>query len=145
MSRRQLTYALGLLALAVWVSLASGWRSPSDRSSAGKPVQTVAVEKPSRSPSTRVGGHVTPYAGSAESDLPHGPAAALNSSDPRVRIHALETWAQHPGDKLDPATYALVDPDESVRARAEELWEHLLATQAATAPAASPPERQEKR
>src|SRR3990172_4093840 len=145
MSRRQLTYALGLLALAVWVSLASGWRSPSDRSSAGKPVQTVAVEKPSRSPSTPVGGHVTPYAGSAESDLPHGPAAARNSSGPRVRIDAIETWAQRRGDKLDPATYALVDPDESVRARAEELWEHLLATQAATAPAASPPERQEER
>jgi hypothetical protein len=62
-----------------------------------------------------------------------------------VRIHALETWAPHPGDKLDPATYALVDPDESVRARAEEGWERLLATQAATAPAASPPERQEER
>jgi hypothetical protein len=36
-------------------------------------------------------------------------------------------WAQHPGDKFDPVTYGLVDPDESVRARAQELLEAVLA------------------
>jgi len=52
---------------------------------------------------------------------------ALNDPDPKVRIQALETWAQHPGEKLDPVTHALVDPDESVRARAQELFEEAMA------------------
>jgi len=51
----------------------------------------------------------------------------LNDPDPSVRIRALETWAQHPGEDLNPATYALVDPDESVRTRAQELLEAVLA------------------
>ena len=37
------------------------------------------------------------------------------------------TWAQQPGDRIDPLTYALVDEDEEVRARAEELYEQQLA------------------
>jgi HEAT repeat protein len=127
MSRRQLTFVLGLLALAVWVSLVSGWRSSSDRSSTGKSGQPIAVEKASRLASTNAGGHATSYAGRNETELPTRLAEALNSPDPRVRIRALETWAQHPGDKLDPVTYALVDPDESVRTRAQELLEAVLA------------------
>jgi hypothetical protein len=54
-------------------------------------------------------------------------AAAREDSDPNVRLHALNAWAQHPGESLDPATYALVDPDEAVRARAQELVEEQLA------------------
>jgi hypothetical protein len=54
-------------------------------------------------------------------------AAAREDPDPNVRMHALEAWAQHPGESLDPATYALVDPDETVRARAQELVEETLA------------------
>jgi HEAT repeat protein len=127
MSRRQLTFVLGLLALAVWVSLASSWRSSADRSSTANSAQAVALEKTSRSPSPSTGGRATPYAGRTEAELPIWLAEALNSPDPRVRIRALETWAQHPGDKLDPVTYALVDPDESVRARAQELLEAVLA------------------
>jgi len=42
-------------------------------------------------------------------------------------MHALEAWAQQPGESLDPATYALVDPDETVRARAQELVDEQLA------------------
>jgi hypothetical protein len=42
--------------------------------------------------------------------------------DATVRLQALELWAQQPGDALDPVTYALVDGDEQVRARAQELW-----------------------
>lgn len=42
--------------------------------------------------------------------------------DVTVRLQALELWAQQPGDALDPVTYALVDGDEQVRARAQELW-----------------------
>jgi len=54
-------------------------------------------------------------------------AAAQEDPDPNVRLHALGTWAQHPGESLDPVTYALVDPDETVRARAQELLEEALA------------------
>ena len=127
MSRRQLTFVLGLLALAVWIGIMGGWRPSSIRSSAGKSAQPVAVEKTSKSPSSRSGGNATFHAGRAETELPTWPAEGLDSPDPRVRIHALETWAQHPGEKLDPVTYALVDPDESVRARAQELLEAALA------------------
>lgn len=43
--------------------------------------------------------------------------------DVTVRLQALEVWAQQPGDDIDSLTYALVDEDDDVRARAEELWE----------------------
>ena len=46
--------------------------------------------------------------------------------DVTVRLQALELWAEQPGDGIDPLTYALVDEDEQVRARAEELWEQQL-------------------
>lgn len=48
------------------------------------------------------------------------------SPDVTVRLQALETWAQRPDDQLDPVTYGLVDPDESVRQRAQELYEQQL-------------------
>jgi hypothetical protein len=64
-----------------------------------------------------------PSASAAATDSPD----ALADSDPGVRIRNLETWAQEPGATLDPATYALVDPDESVRARAQALLEDVLA------------------
>ena len=57
-------------------------------------------------------------------------AAARDDPDPNVRLHALETWAQYPGESLDPATYALVDPDEVVRTRAQELVEQVWAAKA---------------
>jgi hypothetical protein len=44
-----------------------------------------------------------------------------------VRIQALDAWARQPGASLDPVTYALVDPDASVRARAQEVLEEELA------------------
>jgi hypothetical protein len=53
--------------------------------------------------------------------------AAREDPDPRVRLHAIETWSQKPGDTLDPATHAMVDPDETVRARAQQLFEEALA------------------
>ena len=54
--------------------------------------------------------------------------------DVTVRLQALELWAEQPGDGIDPLTYALVDEDEQVRTRAEELWEQQL-TQEVEAPA----------
>lgn len=60
-------------------------------------------------------------------------AAVREHPDVTVRLQALELWAQQPGDALDPVTYALVDGDESVRARAQELYEQQL-TRAAAVP-----------
>src|ERR1700730_10758094 len=49
--------------------------------------------------------------------------------DPMVRLQVIERWTQQqaPDERLDLLTYALVDPDESVRARAQALWEEELA------------------
>jgi hypothetical protein len=52
---------------------------------------------------------------------------ALKDPDPKVRLDAIEAWARNPGASLDPVTHALVDPDESVRTRAQELFEEALA------------------
>jgi hypothetical protein len=127
MSRRQLTYVLGLLALAIWGRLMSVWVLSSARLSSSKSAQPGAVGGTSRTPSTSAGRHVTPYARQTDTGLPTRLAGALNNPDPRARIRALETWAQHPGEDLNPVTYALVDPDESVRTRAQELLEAVLA------------------
>ena len=58
-------------------------------------------------------------------------AEMRENPDVTVRLQALEVWAQQPGDTIDPLTYALVDEDEDVRARAEELWEQQLTQEAA--------------
>jgi hypothetical protein len=55
--------------------------------------------------------------------------AAREDRHPGGRLHALQTWAQGPRDTLDPVTYALVDPDETVRARARELLDETLGRQ----------------
>jgi hypothetical protein len=122
MSRRRVTYILGLLALVVWGGLASGWRSSPDRSAQSDPLATTSTTTP-----TYPGGLAAFHAEPAETGQPPKLVAALNDPDPRVRIRALETWAKHPGEDLNPVTYALIDPDESVRARAQELLEAVLA------------------
>ena len=49
-------------------------------------------------------------------------AERRESPDATVRLQVLEQWAQQPGDTINPLTYALVDEDEAVRARAEALY-----------------------
>ena len=60
-------------------------------------------------------------------------AERRESPDVTVRLQALEAWAQQPGTGIDPLTYALVDEDEAVRARAEALYEQQLAREEAAA------------
>ncbi len=60
-------------------------------------------------------------------DLPPWLAELFHDPDPNVRAQALDAWARQPGASLDPVTYALVDPDESVRVRAQEVFEQDLA------------------
>ena len=52
---------------------------------------------------------------------------SLNALQARAR------WAQQPGTGIDPLTFALVDEDEDVRTRAEELYEQQLAREEAAA------------
>jgi hypothetical protein len=66
------------------------------------------------------------YVRQNQKETPSWLDAAREDPDPRVRLHAIETWAIKPGKTLDPVTYALVDPDETVRARAQELFEEAL-------------------
>ena len=63
----------------------------------------------------------------AEMEEPVWLEEALNDPDPKVRMQALDYWSEHPGEKLDPVTNALVDPDERVRTHAEKLFEEALA------------------
>ena len=59
-------------------------------------------------------------------DPPPWLAELLQAPDPNVRIQGLDAWARQPTASLDLVTHALVDPDESVRARAQELFEQEL-------------------
>ena len=52
--------------------------------------------------------------------------SAYGSPEPSARLQAVEDWARGSRDSLDPLSYALLDPDESVRARAQELMEETL-------------------
>jgi len=61
-------------------------------------------------------------------------AELRESPDATVRLQALQHWAQQPGTGIDPLTFALVDEDEEVRTRAEELYAQQLAQEEATAP-----------
>ena len=59
-------------------------------------------------------------------DTPPEWTAALQHPDKEVRRDALQRWAgQGAATPLDPLTYALVDPDESVRTKAQELVEQV--------------------
>jgi hypothetical protein len=118
-------WLLGLLAM---VSLPGCGRSSPDSSDRGSPPQALAAHKElaNRAAITR------PTHTDSESPSEEEPAclvARREDPDPQVRLNALETWARNPGNSLDPITYALVDPDEQVRARAQELFEEALARQ----------------
>ena len=55
-------------------------------------------------------------------------AAMRDDPDPTMRLRVVDSWAQlhQPDDRLDLLSHALVDPDEVVRARAQELFEQEL-------------------
>jgi hypothetical protein len=64
--------------------------------------------------------------GSTPAAVPWPPAEMLDP-DPRMRRFALEQWARDPSESLDLVAAALVDPEESIRERAEQVLEEALA------------------
>jgi hypothetical protein len=69
---------------------------------------------------------LTHHIESTEASVPPWLAELLKDPDPQVRLQGLDAWERHPGEALDAVTYALVDPDESVRDRAQPLFEEAL-------------------
>ena len=69
----------------------------------------------------------TPLAQDQTEEPPPWLGELLHAPDPNVRIQALDAWARQPRASLDGLTYALVDSDESVRGRAQEVLEQELA------------------
>lgn len=56
------------------------------------------------------------------------PAAVLENPDPRARRLALEQWARNPTAAVNFVAAAMVDPDESIRERAAQIFEEALAS-----------------
>ena len=67
-----------------------------------------------------------PQAASVNPELASWLAAVNPDSDPLVRRHALEVWAWSPTHSLDLVGAAMVDPDDSIRERAQQLAEESL-------------------
>jgi hypothetical protein len=114
-----------LLALAVTSILVSCGKSSPNGSHERSESRTRVLQLTSKTPADRKVPSVK-HVREGQTATPAWLDAAREDPDPRVRLHAIETWAIKPGDTLDPVTYALVDPDETVRARAQELFEAAL-------------------
>ncbi|HKA41021.1 MAG TPA: hypothetical protein VKF40_03435 [Burkholderiales bacterium] len=70
--------------------------------------------------------------------------AAVQDPGALARLQALEQWSQsrqvtlRDRRSMDPVTHALVDPDEQVRARAQEIFDQAITSQAVVSPAPDP-------
>jgi hypothetical protein len=119
-------------AIAVALNLSACGRPSPDQSASATPPRSVAV-KPAIAqpvPTSAAKATIASVIQDSESTRASPPpwlAELLNNPDPQVRLEGLEAWAHHPEETLDAVTYALVDPDESVRARAQALFEEALA------------------
>jgi hypothetical protein len=136
---RQLVRGLCFAALAITLALQGcGKSSPG---SLDRPVHAVAARAGAVDPSAPLPivthrGAITseryPAAGAsleryATEDSAPWLAELLHAPNANVRVQGLDAWARQPTASLDPVTYALVDPDESVRMRAQEVLEQELA------------------
>jgi len=135
---RHLARGLCLAALAAALALEGcAKQSPASLERTGQPgaARGAAVDPPSSAIAARSSNtsEKLPAIGAPRreryptDDPPPWLAELLHASDPNVRVQALDAWARQPGESLDPVTYALVDPDETVRARAQEVLERELA------------------
>lgn len=111
------------IALAATLLLACGRVERSEpRHGTAAPERTSAREEappPSLAAAAAAGGS-TPAAAP-------WPPVEMRDPDPRNRRFALERWTREPTESLDLVAAAMVDPDESIRERAEQLFEEALA------------------
>lgn len=119
-------------AIALMLGLAACSRSAPDQSSSATPRKAAAAKHPiaQQAPTSAAKASIASVTQDRESIQASPPpwlAELLNDPDPQVRLQGLEAWARHPGETLDGVTNALVDPDESVRDRAQQLLEEALA------------------
>jgi len=70
---------------------------------------------------------VVPSAARSKPAAAPWPPAEMQDPDPRLRRFALEQWARGPTEALDLVAAALIDPEESIRERAEQVFEEALA------------------
>jgi hypothetical protein len=130
---RHLIHLIGLLALAAAVSLPGcGGSSPDRKDRTPSPKTDIVAPRKASENIPTDGRRSAPRSAlnNNERHLTKEPAwltAECDDPDPSVRLQAIEAWAREPEETLDPLTYALVDPDESVRARAQEFLEEALA------------------
>jgi len=135
---RHLVRSLCFSAIAAALALQGCEKHPGsfDRPAQRIATQAAAVDHPASPSAARRGGKVSDsrpavsaprFEQYATGDPPPWLAELLQSPDPNVRIQALDAWARQPTASLNPVTYALVDSDESVRARAQEILEQELA------------------
>jgi len=105
---------------------------PSDDVRSPIPVALRTTSLPSKVPDREwtSGNAVVAVAQRAPDEIEDAPpwlAELLHAPEPNVRVQGLDAWSRLPGAPLDAVTYALVDPDESVRTRAQELFEQEMA------------------
>jgi hypothetical protein len=130
---RHLIQRLGLLALVALVSF-YGCGGPSSDISGEKSGQATTpkaeIADLRRAPENVTADASRSVLSRSEQPSTEEPAlltAGRDDPEPGTRLQSLETWEREPKKTLDPITYALVDPDEKVRARAQELLEEELA------------------
>jgi hypothetical protein len=96
------------------LAMVNGTGAPAGTETVPRGDSLHAVSVPSSEPAHPVDGLV----------VPEWMAQKLNSPNVRVRLRALETWAQSaPLGAIDPLILAFEDKDERVRARAQQLIE----------------------
>jgi hypothetical protein len=103
---------------------ANGNKRFTDIKSEAKGCKLLNVLPPNTAPSAQTQGKAAATPPTEESAWL---TAARDDPDPSARLQAIEDWARGSQETLDLVTHALVDPDESVRERAQELLENELA------------------
>lgn len=95
--------------------------------------RTQTAASPAATASAGSPGEQTPATQAQRQAWDNWYTAAREHPDVGVRLQALEFWAQQPSEAMDPVTAALVDEDEQVRTRAEELYDQQLTREATIA------------
>jgi hypothetical protein len=121
-----------LIAGAVVFGSAGGWwlASKSGMTVAPRTSDPVVASRTSVAlPDATTETRGAPVAGEDRVDAVQAYLALRDDINPKPRLRLIEDWsrARAPGEPLDLLNQAMVDPDEAVRARAQDLFERGLA------------------